>query len=130
MEEEATGIESAFSFSCTCCLASLISLTGSILTRRGAPILRAVLLKPVEWGSRAAEAAGVDEEGKAIEPEEVLCNKRGAVAGSGIIEGTLSERVSDDRREGMGDSKAAAGDARSEEDAGGLDEPIRTHSPC
>ena len=70
----------------------------------------------------------MEEAGKAIEPEDVLWKERAVVADS-VTKGTLSERVSDDRLEGTGDSKAAEGEARSDADVGGLDEPIRTHSP-
>ena len=53
-------------------------------------------------------------------PEDVRWKERAVVADS-VTNGTLSERESDDRREGTGDSNPGAGDARSEEDVGGLD---------
>lgn len=122
------GMESAFSFSCIWSLDSFVSLTSSSLTRRAPPILRAVLLSPVDRGMRVDEAAGVEAVGKAMGPDDTRCNERAVLADS-VISGTLSERESEDRREGTGDSKAGAGDACSDEDVGGLDEPMRTHSP-
>lgn len=71
---------------------------------------------------RVVEAAGVEVPavGKAIGPEDVRWKEREVVADS-VTRGTLSERESDDRREGTGDSNPGAGDARSEDDVGGLD---------
>ena len=91
VDAEGSGYRSPFS------LLSVVSRNSSRRTLRAPVILRAVLLRPVDIGSRAVEAAGVPS---CAGPEEtrVKCREVVAVeggAGTSTTDGALSERDSE-----------------------------------